>query len=129
MWLTVAPVADVPTPKSQLYDTPAPPRSEPDPLKVTALPTDAVWSGPAFATSERLATETRAVSLARLPLLSVTVSMTQYVPGVVYACETTLLDAEPPSPKVQAYALIVSCGSKESPPSNRTLVMVCVNSS
>src|SRR5439155_21142686 len=104
-----------------------PPRSGPDPLKVAAVPPGAVRSGPAFATSERLATETRGVSLARLPLLSVPVSMTQYVPGVVYACETTLPEAEPPSPEVQGYALIVSCGSKESPPSNRTVVMVCGN--
>src|SRR5207249_10638788 len=127
MWLTAPPAAEVPSPKSQLLETTVPPRSELDPLKVTALPIDAVWSGPAFATSERLTTETRAVSLARIPLLSVTLRMTQYVPGVAYACETTLPDAEPPSPKVQAYAMIVSRGSKESPPSNRTVVMACVN--
>ena len=36
------------------------------------------------------------------PWLSVTVSMTLYVPGVVYVWEVTMPDAEPPSPKVQA---------------------------
>src|SRR5436305_915723 len=84
----------LPSTASELRKPTRRPGSEPDSPTAPAPPAEAAGAGPAFAAGGRLASWTTAVSLERGPLLSVTGSMTLYVPGVVYVWEVTVPDAE-----------------------------------
>src|SRR5947209_1949845 len=94
---------------------PGAPGPDPDPDPVSPPPNVA-----AATAAEGPTTVTECVDAASRPLLSVTVSLTGYVPGTLNVCSGATPLADPPSPKFHSYAEIEPSASDEAEPLKAT---------